>query len=332
MDRKVIAIERLLTIDDAVRVIADMARCAAASELVFDFAGLQYAKTLPTALFARELRLLMRSRNGQGLKTRCTGYNEDKSLSLSYLGFVGFFDFIGIAGCGKKVRASAEVQGVCPYLAITKYNYQRFKVAAEYDPFRREYDYIADESQKIANLLATHGTQCTLVGYAIREVLRNAYEHSSSADFYAMGQTWSDGSAELVIMDDGCGMLATLKKKYPRLTNEHEAILEALKPGVSCADFENNKYNNSGFGLYVLSEFAKRHGSICIVSGDVLVRVEGEDVRQERVMTDGSFVGIHLNPIPKNAKAEMENIVAAGEKISSVSEYPVRPSKETLNF
>ena len=173
----------------------------------------------------------------------------------------------------------------------------------------------------------------SLVGYAICEILRNAYEHSGSADFYAMGQSRADGSLELVIMDDGNGILKTLKGKYPKLMSEQEAIIEAMKPGVSGADFtQNNKYNNSGFGLYVLSEFAKRYGSIMIVSGSDLVYRTAGDERFEKVSEDGTLVGIYLKTIPPNAKEVIEKIIADGEKISIQSDYPVRPSKQTWNF
>lgn len=332
MKEFVISIKRLLKIDDAMEYIVIMRKVADVEKLVFDFAALHYAKTLPTAIFARELRLLVGKRCEKGLTTFCGGYDNDKSEALAYLGFIGFFDFIGLPGYGQKVRPVAEVSGANPYLAITKYGYKWFEVQAEYDQFRGVYDYIFEEASKIAMLLEKDKGKNTILRYAICEVLRNAYEHSTSPYFYAMGQTWSDGSAELVIMDDGCGILETLKGKYPYLRGEKEAILESLNPGVSGSDFDNNKYNNSGFGLYVLSELAKRHGHICIASGDCLVRISGEGQRDDRVAHDGTLVGIHLWNIPEDCHEEMKEIVQAGEVISQQGTYPVRPSKETWNF
>ena len=329
----IIDIRQLLSLDDVMDRFRMMNKFATSTSLAFDFAGLQYVKTIPAALFARELRLLIAKRAHMGLKTYSMGHDDDKSAALGYLAFIGFFDFIGLPSFGRKVRAIAEVSGRYPYLAITKYNYQRFKVAAEYDLYRAEYDYIAEEARKIAELLKTTDLRNSLVGYAICEILRNAYEHSGSADFYAMGQSRADGSLELVIMDDGNGILKTLKGKYPKLMSEQEAIIEAMKPGVSGADFtQNNKYNNSGFGLYVLSEFAKRYGSIMIVSGSDLVYRTAGDERFEKVSEDGTLVGIYLKTIPPNAKEVIEKIIADGEKISIQSDYPVRPSKQTWNF
>ena len=329
----IIGITQLLSIDDVIDRIRMMKMFASSDNLTIDFSCLQYVKTVPAALFARELRLLISNRLGKGLKTYSKGHDDDKSVALSYLAFIGFFDFIGLPNVGRKVRGTAEIAGRYPYLAITKYNYQRFKVAAEYDPYRTEYDYIAEEARKIAELLKTTDVRNSLFGYAICEVLRNAYEHSGASDFYAMGQSWPDGGLELVIMDDGNGILSTLKKKYPELNSEGDAIRAAMRPGVSGADFlGENRYNNSGFGLYVLSEFARRYGCITIASGSDLISQAANKEQYENVFDDGTFVGIYLQTIPPNAKEIIEDIIAKGEKISIAGEYPIRPSKQTWNF
>lgn len=333
MRENIVSVKQLLSVDDVMERVAVMKEFVSSSSLTFDFSGLQYIRTIPVALFARELRLLISKRLRMGLNTYSAGHDDDKSIALNYLAFIGFFDFIGLKDVGRKVRGTAEVAGRYPYLAITKYNYQRFKISAEYDPYRKEYDYIAEEARKIAELLKTTDIRNSLFGYAICEILRNAYEHSSSADFYAMGQSWSDGGLELVIMDDGMGMLSTLKRKYPELTSERDAIRAAMRPGVSGADFKgDNKYNNSGFGLYVLSEFAKRYGHITVVSGDTLIEQTANGERCENVSEDGTLVGIYLKTIPPNAKEIMEGIIKDGEAVSIQSEYPIRPSKQTWNF
>lgn len=239
--KSILPVGQLLSLDDVMDFVRKMGEVASSDDLAFDFSGLRYVRTVPVALFARELRLLVAKRARFGLKTCSVGHDDDKSVALAYLAFIGFFDFIGLPGIGRKVRATAEVAGRHPYLAITKYSYQRFKVAAEYDPYRTEYDYISEEARRIARLLKTTDTRNSLSAYAVCEVLRNAYEHSGSADFYAMGQVWPDGCLELVVMDDGNGILKTLKGKYPKLTSERDAIREAMKPGVSGSDFTKRK-------------------------------------------------------------------------------------------
>lgn len=333
MAEVVIPVKRLVEVSDAVACIQKIECFVDAEKLVFDFSPLEYVKMLAVALFARELRQVVKARKEKGLMTYSRGHDSNKSIPLSYLSFIGFFDFIGLSGIGLAVRHEAEVTCRNPYLAITSYNYQRFRIAAQYDSFRNESAYIADEASKVARLLhSDEDEKVSLLSYAIREILRNAYEHSNAVDFFVMGQAWRDGSAELVIMDEGMGIWDSLKKKYPRLKSEKEAILEAMKPGVSGSDFANNRYDNSGFGLYVLTEFAIKHGHICVTSGDCLVKKAGDGVECSHVWNDGTLVGIHLDSIPANVHDELAEIIKQGEIVSQSGEYPVRPSKLTWDF
>lgn len=334
MNDNVIEVKRLVSLADALHYVQCIKDALNAEKLVFDFSELQYVKMLAVSIFARELRQAVSYRKGLGLLTFSKGHDNNKSVPLSYLSFIGFFDFIGLHDIGKKVRFEAEVACKNPYLAITKYCYTRFKSQAEVDYYRTEYDFIAEEALKIARLLEKQNdARNSLFSYSIREIMRNAYEHSGSVDFYVMGQTWRDGSAELVIMDDGCGIYKTLQSKYPLLKNQQEAIIESMKPGVSESDFTgNNKYNNSGFGLYVLSEFASRHGYISIASGDCLVTRDPSGIKTDSVWNDGTLVGIHLDSIPDDAQEEMSEIIKDGEKISANGTYPVHPSKHTWNL
>lgn len=328
-----IVVKRLVTIDEAMGYVAKIQDFLNAEKLVFVFSPLEYVKMISVCLFARELRQAVKYRKQLGLPTYSRGHDDSKSVPLSYLSFIGFFDFIGLDGIGMKVRHEAEVTCRNPYLAITRYDYRRFKVWAEYDSFRSEYDFISEEASKISLLLTKNAcSQNQIVSYALREIMRNAYEHSGSVDFYVMGQTWSNGSAELVIMDDGCGILKSLAKKYPTLATEKAAIIEAMKPGVSGSDFGHNRYNNSGFGLYVLSEFSSQHGHMCIASGKTLLTRDKSGVNTSSVWDDGTLVGIHLDEIPDNAQEEMEHIIRKGDIISQQGEYPIRPSKETWNI
>lgn len=328
----IIQVKRLTDFEDALEYIAKLEQYSDLDKLVIDFSVLEYVKMLPVSLFARELRQVVHWRKEHGFETYSRGHDVNKSVPLSYLSFIGFFDFIGLKGIGLKVRYEAEVTCANPYLAITSYDYRRFKTNAEYDAFRREYDYISEEAVKISRLLNTHNDEKnSMMSYAIREIMRNAYEHSGTVNFYVMGQTWRDGSAELVIMDDGMGMLKSLKRKYPNLSTERDAILASMEPGVSGSDFGNNRYNNSGFGLYVLSEFAKRHGYICIASGDCAIKA-GAEIEEHHIWNDGTFVALHLDEIPPDTQEELSEIIKRGEVVSQQGEYPTKPSKETWNF
>ena len=96
----IISIRRLISIDDVIDRIRMMKEFASSENLAFDFSSLQYVKTVPAALFAREFRLLIADRQSKCLKTYSAGHDYDKSVALSYLAFIGFFDFIGLANVG----------------------------------------------------------------------------------------------------------------------------------------------------------------------------------------------------------------------------------------
>ena len=68
------------------------------------------------------------------------------------------------------------------------------------------------------------------------------------------------------------------------------------------------------------------------MSGSDLVMQSTGGEKIAKVSDDGTLVGIYLKAIPSNAKEIVEGIIKEGEKISIVSEYPVRPSKQTWNL
>lgn len=323
-------IKYLSNSSDAISVISELSENANAEELVFDFSQLSFAKTIATALVAREMRWVVANRKSKDLNTFYKGHKQVTIPAISYLNFIGFFDFIGVENCSCKVRSSAEAHD--SYIAITRYDYRRFKSNEEVDHYRTAYDYINDEAGTISKLLTNDSTKNRILQYAICEIMRNAYEHSQSVDFYAFGQYWSNGNVELVLMDDGVGLKKTLLTKYPLINSEEMAIKEAIKPGVSGSNFNNNKYNNSGFGLYVLTEFAKKHGQMYIASKDCLLQLSLNNELANNVCSAGTLVGIHLSRIPDDYRREIEKIISEGDIISSKSRYPIRPSKNTFNF
>lgn len=335
-DRKeninVILVRNLCTITDVFALMGEMSQLGAARCVAFDFTELRAIKTVATALFARELRKLVSERDAAGFRTVCRKLHDCQSAAIRYLAFIGFFDFIGLHNYGMKVRYEAEKDECEEYIAITSYDYRRFTSHLEVDFARTTYDYIRVEAGKVAKLLSSRGAANDILEYAICEIMRNAFEHSRAEKFFVMGQRWRAGDVELVIMDEGVGLFQSLHKKYPQLSDEQTAIMEAMKPGVSGQDFSKNKYGNSGFGLYVLSEFARRHGQFFIASNDCMVQCSKMSVTPFRVSSAGTFVGIHLAGIPVDGKQELRQIISEGEKVSLTGQYPIGPSKQTLNI
>ena len=326
-------INSLISIDDAFQITSQLFQFVNAPQpLTLNLKSLSYAKPMGDALFARELREFVRLRKERGYNTSAI-LPENQKVN-GYLDYIGFFDFIGLIGNFTKVRTIIEKKPTT-YLPITKYDYSDFNVfpnETEVKPI----SLIEDQAELISRLFTSNSKPNILMTYIIREILRNCFEHSGSTSYYVWGQYWArDNSIELVILDDGIGILNNLKDKYPHLNSQEEAIIKALEPGVSRVRFDkpNNKYNNSGFGLYVISELAKKHGAFFIASKESGVYISSSDVNKYSTFSAGTTICIRINRINDIDYArEISDIVALGEKISMQSEYPTRASKHTLTF
>lgn len=135
--------------------------------------------------------------------------------------------------------------------------------------------------------------------YAIRELMRNSVEHSASANLWYCAQYWpTKDLVELAIVDEGRGILSSLLEnpKYsPK--SESEAIRLSLRSGVSRVDYERNPLSeNSGEGLFVISELAKRTGSLFVLSNNEGVLFESGGTCDYMSTFGGVAVRLQLKP------------------------------------
>lgn len=306
--------------------------------LEIDMQNIDYAKTIAMSILARELKYIFEFRKEKKYETHLL--LDNTSDIFGYLNFMGYFDFINywepIDIEMGKMREKIDFNPQKTYIPITIFNYSDIHTLPN-EQYASS-DIIDSFAGIMANLLIkdkTTNSSQDAIKYIFREILRNCYEHSNTNKYYVWGQYLHDNSAELVIYDEGIGFYNTLKKKYPELTNQQEAILKSLEPGVSEASFEDgqNKYDNSGFGLYVISELCKRHGIIFIASKDVGIYIRGNDICPCALSPSGTLIGIRLYQINNiNFKNEIDDIIKTGEKISTQSRYPTYASKKSKKF
>lgn len=120
----------------------------------------------------------------------------------------------------------------------------------------------------------------SLLSYTLTELLNNALSHArrqrhDNARVWVASQYYrKDHRIQLAVVDNGCGMLATLREHvalagYARKT-DHAAILAALHPRVSC-NRDLGVFNdtvNQGVGLTTTARIAARAaGRLVVVSG-----------------------------------------------------------------
>lgn len=122
--------------------------------------------------------------------------------------------------------------------------------------------------------------------YALSELLENAMTHARRQG-YRDASVWvacqyypRKGLIRLGVVDNGCGILATLRS-HPELRRDthHEAILTALRPRISCnRDLRLGTDSvNQGVGLTTTCRIAEHAGGrLVILSGDAIHSTNGE--------------------------------------------------------
>lgn len=121
--------------------------------------------------------------------------------------------------------------------------------------------------------------------YMILEILNNVIDHSQSkntpvatAQFYP-----SSRKCQVAIVDSGVGFLSTLKKNYPFIENESEALVEAIQKEVTGAEpfLYGSITKNIGYGLYIISEIIKlTNGFMKIISNDGMLVIRNGNVKK----------------------------------------------------
>ncbi|MDP5308641.1 hypothetical protein [Paracoccus spongiarum] len=155
----------------------------------------------------------------------------------------------------------------------------------------------------------TSGDLFYTVKYCLREILRNVAEHSQSDHLLVMGQYWPQlNQVELAVLDQGIGLRAALSEnpKFSGLASDRYAIRLALLPSTSGKKVYDasekvdepeaeGKWGNSGFGLYVTSQMARRTGSFMIASGDARLEITGNQKRSGAFFLPGTLVSVKMD-------------------------------------
>ncbi len=278
--------------------------------LTIDFSSVQFAlatAVLLTAIGIREVREY-RKRNGlPSVRVRIDRSHE----AISYLMHVGFFQCVG-AHVGKGV---GEAPGGGRYIPITILREDEIPGEGILQ------DRLDHYSRRLAAVITTGRPgvgRATMLSYCLREAIRNVFEHADAPECFIFAQRWQGGETEIVIADEGIGVLRSMSRAHS-VARPHEALRLALKPGVSGAGEpkSDSRWANSGFGLYVLSELGSRLGTFAIASDGLMFRRRQPDGLEGMAMMPvrGTTVGLHVNTSTAgDFSALLGEIVAQGER------------------
>lgn len=264
------------------------------------------------------------------LPTQIT-YNKG-NLSNTYLGYFGFFKQLGI-DFGNKV-CSQQGSTFIPISEI------KFKTI-ENESIERKIpiqEIIQERAESLIKIILPHtkyeNEEDQLLSYSLREIIRNCFEHGSARSCYIMGQRWSNGYAELAILDRGIGIKNALQKKFSIKDNK-TALNLAISPGISSGNINSQDYYaNSGFGLYITSELCKRYGVFVLCSSDGMLTIN-RDGSPSYVETPplGTIVRLRMNINNGEYFPNVKQlIIQEGEKIATMATgSDIKASKASKN-
>jgi len=201
-------------------------------------------------------------------------------------GHMGFWSSMGMA-IGRGVNAPCKNED---YVPVSKLEIGRLLRSSQ-GILPLVIDGIDREADRLARVLVPQRDEPELyqaLQYSLRELLRNAAEHSQAEEVWYAGMRWPNrGFVQVAVLDEGRGVRAALNdSKQYCFDSDIEAIDASLRLGVSSSahlplreserirwleaqlEAQPEFYLNSGVGLYVTSQLARRAGQFILCSGD----------------------------------------------------------------
>jgi hypothetical protein len=244
--------------------------------LEIDFSNCGFVSPFSALLLLEAIDEVRNRRKRVKGETKFLGY-QARTGPAAYLRHVGLFRALGLETF-KQMSQTVEVAE--KFLPLTKVN--AGQILNKGRIIQTAIDARSEALAKVIFPGERNSSAAMMLGYSIREVMRNSFEHGATTDCTVCAQRWATGDAEIAILDRGIGIQASLGRKFPNVTPA-EAVRLALLPGITCESVTNDpKWSNSGFGLYVISELGLGYGSFSIFSSGTLL---GENFRNAFPLT-----------------------------------------------
>lgn len=155
--------------------------------------------------------------------------------------------------------------------------------------------------------------------YCIREIIRNVFEHSLSESAWICGEYWpSRNNAQIAIMDEGIGILSSLKgnRNYSILENDKEANNLALEAGISCTlgqkQYASQIWQNSGYGLYMAKSLCLEGGFFILASGKNTIFLSKTHKKEYDSAVNGTIISLSIQT---NKITELSSMLSLFRKI-----------------
>ncbi|AXI47436.1 hypothetical protein C1J03_16325 [Sulfitobacter sp. SK012] len=241
---------------------------------------------------AAKIRILMK----QHQKTKFILWTKNSQFT-GWADHIGLFRFLGF----KRGNETGAARGSTNYTPITVYDIAELRDAAGDIPVGK---HVAKTIQGLAENLSQQdkGPVFDLVEYSLREIVRNAAEHSRGTKIALLGQCWpAKKMAEIIVMDNGVGIAENLyENELLECETNREALKFAILPGVTGVSLDDrlqqdDHWKNSGFGMFVTSRFCAENGLFRVVSGADGLSLGGEVQTEHPWSFKGTFVQMRLS-------------------------------------
>lgn len=307
-------------------VITEMEKKQIDDEVVVNLSELRVAYPIGTLAFAQYLKYNAMNRDR---KIRFVSTNVH-TAAIGYLTSVGFFKYFG-----EDPFKATDLRINKTYIPVSIINWSDLKSRVNDDEKtfgtkKLIQDIIEEYSDNYSAWMFNKIEP--VISYCFREIIRNVFEHTNALYCSIFGQIYNQrNEIEICIADSGCGIRNSLSKKYIECTDDEWALSHAILPGITSESIKNSgMYDNSGFGLYVLSEIAKKFGYMVIASGEKLIRITGNDVKLHDYQYLGTMVGINFkyNELLKNKNIILD-LIKEGESLSQKMDINGKASTST---
>lgn len=323
----IVTFPKRLERDSILRLINDLDSSCHLDNVILDFSQLGFSLPIAMLVAGSKLRDWWRHRDECGYTTKYNGIDQDIPAH-SYLMHLGFFDFIYIP-IGKQV---GYARGSSRYLPITRI-YRPISNIHK-DGLEKWYAEIEDLSRKLGAVLSgSHNDteELRTYTYCIREIVRNVFEHSGADECFICGQRWLNGSVEIALIDEGIGISHTLSENF-QVKDDETALTYCIRPGVSRISQNKdsvNFYDNSGFGLFILTQLAASFGWFVLGSGDTQLVGRRQTREVQQTSFSGTYFGLRLISSPKDFSSLLSEIIVEGENEAKICGINARASGRT---
>ncbi len=178
------------------------------------------------------------------------------------------------------------------------------------------------------------------ITYSLRELMRNIEEHSMADYIWYAAQYWETYDlVEIAILDEGIGIRESLTTNpaYTRIIkNDEDALLMAIKPGITKARGKANKeddWANSGYGLYMTSNLCRNVGDFVLASNERLLIINKDNISKKEICYFGTVVRMRLQISKLKAlQSVLNRLLQEGEQQAKENQYAIKTASKASSM